>query len=128
MIILIITTKLMLIHGFHSQGNIIFQDISKTKLPFSRTFPRPNYPKYTRFKGNKLRYVRKSISYLFSVWSILDIFYGTTSSLPLLAVWSTHFYVIFNWHGLSRLCTCIHFLQQTVFFHRHNIYSQVCLF
>jgi hypothetical protein len=30
--------------GSHSQGNIIFQDISSTKLPFSRT-------KYASFKG-----------------------------------------------------------------------------
>ena len=33
--------------GSHSQGNIIFQDISRTKLPFSRK-------RYIRLKGNKL--------------------------------------------------------------------------
>jgi len=43
------------------------QDISRTKLPFSRT-------KYTRFKGNRSRYVGKSISYLFNILSVIDIF------------------------------------------------------
>jgi len=28
---------MLLTHGSHSQGNIIFQDISMTKLPFSMT-------------------------------------------------------------------------------------------
>jgi len=29
-------------------------------------------------------------------------FYSTASSSALLAVWSTHFYLNFNWHGVSR--------------------------
>ena len=41
------------VHGSHSQGNIIFQDISRTKLPFSRI-------RYTEFKGNKSSYVQKT--------------------------------------------------------------------
>ena len=38
-----------------------------TKLPFSQKT-------YTRIEGNKSRYVQKGISYLFNVWSIIDIF------------------------------------------------------
>jgi len=45
-----------------------------------------SWTKYTRFKGNKLRYVRKSILYLLNAGSIIDIFYGTASSTPLQAV------------------------------------------
>ena len=47
--------------GSHSQGNIIFQDISRTKSPFSRIM-------YTRFKGNKLRYVQKA----YNIYSMYD--------------------------------------------------------
>jgi len=44
---------------------------------------------------------------------------------PLLIVWSTHFYLNFNWHSISRLCTCTLFLLQLqVFFYMHNNYSQ----
>ena len=76
-------------YGSHSLGNIIFQDISRTKLPFSRT-------NYTRFKGNKSWNMWKSISYLSNVWSVIDIFMVQPPHHPLLTVWSTHFYIITN--------------------------------
>jgi len=41
-----------------SQRNIIFQDISRTKLPFSKT-------NYTRFKGKKSKYVQKAYNVVF---------------------------------------------------------------
>jgi len=44
----------MIIGLMNAKGNIIFQDISRTKLPLSRT-------KYTRFKCYESRYVQKSI-------------------------------------------------------------------
>jgi len=105
------------IHGSNSQGNIIFQDISRRK--------------YRRFKGNKLRYVWKSTSYLFNIWLINDIFMA-----QLLAVWSTHFYLNFNWHGISRLYTGTLFLLQLkfsstgilfirVFFHRQYFFQDL---
>ena len=77
------------LHGSHSQGNIIFQDISKTKLAFSRK-------KYTRFNGNKLIYAQKNISYLSNVWLIIDIFMVQSPPHPFLALWSTHYYLNFN--------------------------------
>ena len=49
------------LHGSHNRGNINFQDISRKQLPFSRT-------NYTRFKGNKSRYVRKT----YHIYSIHD--------------------------------------------------------
>jgi len=52
-------------HGSHSQGNFIFQDISRTELPFSRK----NY--------------------------IIIIIFGTASSSPLLAVSSAQFFFKF---------------------------------
>ena len=78
-----------------------FQNMSMIKLPFSRT-------NYTRFKGNKSRYVQKTISYLFSVRS-----FGTAFSSTPQAVWSTHFYLNFNYHGISRPCTNTLFLLQS---------------
>ena len=55
------------IQGSHSQGNIIFPDISRTysgqNYHFSRT-------KYTRFKANKSRYVRKA----YPICLILNMF------------------------------------------------------
>jgi len=102
-------------HGSHSQGNIIFQDFSRIKLPFSRT-------KYTLFKGNKSRYVWRNIAYLFNVWSIIDMFYGTTSSSPLLAVRSTHVYLNFSFLLQSKFSSTsiifIHriFCSQAIFF------------
>ena len=49
--------------------------------------------KVYKFKGNKSRYIWKRISYLFNVWSIIEIFDDT--ALPLLAGWYTHFYLNF---------------------------------
>jgi len=55
------------------------------------------------------------IQYMIDYWH----FYGTASS-PLLAVWSIHFYLYFNYHGISRQCTSICFLL-------HSKFSSTCL-
>ena len=57
-------------------------------------------------------------------------FYGTASSSPLLAVWSTYFYLHFNWHWISRLCTGTVFLLQsklssTGIIYIHWLYCQI---
>jgi len=57
----------------HSQGNIIFQDISRTKLTFSRT-------KYTSFTGNKWRFVWKSI--FVQCMTIIDILWYSLLLTP----------------------------------------------
>ena len=86
----------------HTAKEILFsRTSSRTKLPFSR-------PKYTK-------YMQKWISYLFNIWSIIDICYDTASSSLLLRFWSTHFYLNFNQHGISRLCTGTLFLLQSKF-------------
>ena len=80
---------------------------SRTKLPFSKT-------KYTIFKGNKSRYAPKN--HIIFIQCMIDYwhFYGTSSS-PLLAVRFTHFYLNFNWCGISRLCMGTLFLLQSKF-------------
>ena len=87
----------MPIHHFH---------FSRIKLPFFRT-------KYTRFKGNIKIYMKKHI---IIIQCMIDYwhFYGTASSSTLLAISSIHFYLIFNWHGISRLCTGNLFLLQSI--------------
>ena len=75
------------------------------EILFSRT-------KYTRFKGNKSRYMWKRISCLFNVWSIIDIF---MIQPPPHVVWFIHFYLNFNYHGISRPCTNTLFLLQSKF-------------
>jgi len=81
--------RITMTHDSHSQGNIIFQEFSRTQLPVSRT----NYIKF-KDKGNKSRYVWKGI-YLLNIWIFIDNFYGTASS-SLLVFWSNHFYLNFN--------------------------------
>ena len=65
-----------------------FQDLSRKKLPFSRT-------KKTRFKGTKSRRVK---NYIIFIQCMIDCwhFYGTASASPLQGVWSNHFYLNFN--------------------------------
>ena len=116
-----ISTSDILIHGSHTQGNIIFQDISRTKLPFSRT-------NYTRFKGNKSRHLCKSISYLVNGWWIIDIFMVQPHSHPSIClIYPLLFKFKLTW-DIKTMYRCSFPSIIEVFFHRHNIYSQAFLF
>ena len=77
-------------HGSYSQRNIIFQDISRTKISNFKT-------KYmcTRLKHKTKINVKKHGLF---IHLIIDYshFYGTIFASPLLAGWSTHVYLNYS--------------------------------
>ena len=79
---------------------------------------------------NNLKVINQEMSkkHIILIQCMIDCwhFYDTASSSPLLAVRFTHFYLNFNYHGISRLCTSVLSVGNTieVFFYRNTIYSQ----